>query len=173
VPLDMLGFPALPGIGKPAEPHKAYRVFYGLDFATKGIISVDPPEANGSFPILVPQVDADGNEIAGVKMPEIAVPLATYTGWNLFNPESGPASSLSSMQGSYIPLARTRADRERVNDPRPSIEERYQSRDQYLGRVTAAAQELVQQGYLLEPDIPKIVERASAHWTLVMGDAAR
>jgi len=173
VPLDTLGFPALPGIGKPAEPHKAYRVFYGLDFATKGIISVDPPEANGSFPILVPQVDADGNEIAGVKMPEIAVPLATYTGWNLFNPESGPASMLSSMQGSYIPLARTRADRERVNDSRPSIEERYQSRDQYLGRVTAAAQELVQQGYLLEPDIPKIVERASAHWTLVMGDAAR
>jgi hypothetical protein len=173
VPLESLGFPALPGIGKATEPHKAYRVFYGLDFASKGIISVDPPEANGSYAILVPQVDADGNELAGVKMPEIAVPLATYTGWNLFNPESGPASLLSSMQGSYIPLARTRADRERANDPRPSIEERYQSREQYLARVSAASKELVQQGYLLEPDIVKVVERADAHWTLVMGDTAR
>jgi Alpha/beta hydrolase domain len=173
VPLESLGFPALPGIGKATEPHKAYRVFYGLDFASKGIISVDPPEANGSYAILVPQVDADGNELAGVKMPEIAVPLATYTGWNLFNPESGPVSLLSSMQGSYIPLARTRADRERANDPRPSIEERYQSRDQYLARVSAASKELVQQGYLLEPDIVKIVERADAHWTLAMGDTAR
>lgn len=173
VPLESLAFPSLPGIGKPAEPHKAYRVFYGLDFASKGIISVDPPEANGSYPILVPQVDADGNELAGIKMPEVAVPLATYTGWNLFNPESGPATVLSSMQGSYIPLARTRADRERAGDPRPSIEERYQNRDQYLARVSAAARELAQQGYLLEGDIPRILDRASSHWTLVMGDAPR
>ena len=110
-------------------------MFYGLDFASKGIISVDPPEANGAFPILVPQVDTDGNELAGVKMPEISVPLATYTGWNLFNAESGPTSLLSSMQGSYIPLPRTRADRERSKDPRTSIEERYQSRERYLALV--------------------------------------
>ena len=119
VPLESLAFPMVPGVRKPSEPHKAYRVFYGLDFASKGIISVDPPEANGSYPILVPQVDSDGNELAGVKMPEVAVPLATYTGWNLFNAESGPSTLLSSMQGSYIPLPRTRIDRERANDPRP------------------------------------------------------
>ena len=83
------------------------------------------PKRTASYPILVPQVDDDGNELAGVKMPEIAVPLATYTGWNLFNAESGPTSLLSSMQGSYIPLPRTRADRERTKDPRTSIEERY------------------------------------------------
>ena len=77
----------------------------------------------------MPQVDADGNELAGVKMPEVSVPLATYTGWNLFNADSGPTSLLSSMQGSYIALPRTRADRERAKDPRSSIEERYQSRE--------------------------------------------
>ncbi len=170
VPLESLGFPALAGVGKPTEVHKAYRVFYGLDFATKGIISVDPPEANGSFPILVPQVDADGNELAGVKMPEVAVPLATYTGWNLFDTESGPAALLSSMQGSYIPLARTRADRERAKDPRPSIEERYQSGEQYLARVTAAAREFAQQGYLLEDDIAKVVKRADEHWSHVFAN---
>jgi hypothetical protein len=102
-------------------------------------------------------------------MPEVAVPLATYTGWNLFNAESGPAALLSSMQGSYIPLQRTRIDRERAKDSRPSIEERYQSREQYLARVSAAAKELVQQGYLLEDDVPAIVERANGHWSLVMG----
>lgn len=169
VPIASLAFPALPGVQKPLEPYKAYRVFYGLDFASKGIISVDPPETNASYPMLVPQVDADGNELAGVKMPEIAVPLATYTGWNLFNAESGPSTVLSSMQGSYIPLPRTRADRERAKDPRASIEERYQSREQYLARVSAAARELVQQGYLLEEDIAALVERANGHWSLAMG----
>jgi hypothetical protein len=170
VQIESLSFPALAGVGKPTEAHKAYRVFYGLDFTSKGIISVDPPEVNGSYPVLVPQVDADGNELAGVKMPEVAVPLATYTGWNLFNAESGPTGLLSSMQGSYIPLARTRAERERAGDPRRSIEERYQSRADYLDRVSAAARELVAQGYLLEADVPVIVQRAGAHWNAAVGD---
>ena len=171
VQLDSLRFPAVAGVQKPTEPHKAYRVFYGLDFASKGIISVDPPEVNQAFPILVPQVDADGNELAGVKMPEVAVPLATYTGWNLFNAESGPPHLLSSMQGSYIPLPRTRADRERTKDPRASIEERYRSRDEYLSRVTSAAKQLAQQGYLLEDDVPTLVDRADKHWHLVFANA--
>jgi hypothetical protein len=170
VQIESLSFPALAGVGKPTEAHKAYRVFYGLDFTSKGIISVDPPEVNGSYPVLVPQVDADGNELAGVKMPEVAVPLATYTGWNLFNAESGPTGLLSSMQGSYIPLARTRAERERAGDPRRSIEERYQSRADYLDRVSAAARELVAQGYLLEADVAVIVQRAGAHWNAAVGD---
>jgi len=166
VQIDSMRFPSLAGVGKPTEAHKAYRVFYGLDFA-KGIISVDPPEVNGSYPVLVPQVDADGNEVAGVKMPEVAVPLATYTGWNLFNSESGPTQLLSSMQGSYIPLARTRTDRERAKDPRASIEERYKNREHYLSLVSAAARDLVQQGYLLEADVTSVVEHAGEHWNYV------
>ena len=170
VQLDALKFPSLAGVGKPTEAHKAYRVFYGLDFASKGIISVDPPETNSAFPILVPQVDDDGNEVGGVKMPEVSVPLATYTGWNLFNAESGPTSLLSSMQGSYIAFPRTRADRERSKDPRMSIEERYQNRDGYLARVSAAARELVQQRYLLEDDVTKIIKRADDHWNYLFGN---
>ena len=172
VQLDSLKFPTLDGVGKPTEAHKAYRVFYGLDFASKCIISVDPPEVNEAFPILVPQVDADGNELAGLKMPEVAVPLATYTGWNLFNAESGPTNLLSSMQGSYIPLSPTRADRERTKDPRPSIEERYQSKQQYLDRVAAAARDLVQQGYLLEEDVNTLVRHADAQWGSLTPGAA-
>ena len=169
VQIEGLKFPALSGVAKPTEAHKAYRVFYGLEFASKGIVSIDPPESNGSFATLVPQVDNDGNELAGVKMPEISVPLATYTGWNLFNSEAGPTSLLSSMQGAYIPLPRTRADRERHKDPRPSIEERYENRERYLARVSAAARELVQQRYLLEDDVANVVRRAEVHWELLVG----
>jgi hypothetical protein len=173
VQLDALKFPAITGVGTPSEAHKAYRVFYGLDFVSKGIVSVDPPEVNESFPVLVPQVDADGNELAGVKMPEVSVPLATYTGWNLFNAESGPLNLLSSMQGSYIPLPRTRADRERTKDPRLSIEERYQSREHYLALVSAGARGLVEQGYLLDQDVATLVRRADAYWNTLTPDAAR
>ena len=120
-------------------PHKAYRADYGPDFITKGIVTQEPPKIGSAFPILVPQVDADGNEVAGIRMPELAVPLATYTGWNLFNERSGPTGVVSSMQGSFIPFPRTRADRERTNDPRRSVDERYQSRDQYLGLISKAA----------------------------------
>jgi hypothetical protein len=112
----------------------------------------------------VPQVDADGNGVAGIRMPELAVPLATYTGWNLFNDRSGPTDVLSSMQGSYIPLPRTVADRKRASDPRVSIEERYHDKDRYLGLVSKAAQTLVDQGFLLADDVPAVVRNAARHW---------
>jgi len=140
---------------------------------TTSEFTLDPPEVNGSFPLLVPQVDADGNEVAGLKMPEISVPLATYTGWNLFNAQSGPTNLLSSMQGSYILLPRTRADRERTKDPRPSIEERYQSREQYLGLVATAAKDLARRGYLLEEDVPTLLERAGRHWNLAVSNSEK
>ncbi len=167
---ENLNFPQLPGVGLPAAPHKAYRVIYGPEFATKGIVTVEPPEVLSEFPLMVPQVDADGNERGGLKMPEITVPLATYTGWNLFRPESGPEDVLSSMQGSYIPFPRTRSDRQRSGDPRRSIEERYRSREQYLGLVTEAALELVEDGYLLAEDLPPILSQAGRHWDYLMED---
>ena len=121
-----------------------------------------------TFPILVPQVDDDGNELAGLMMPEIAVPLATYTGWNLFRPEAGPPNVLSSMQGSYIPFSRTLAERLQNGDPRQSIEERYQSRGAYIDRVTVEASKLVDAGYLLAEDVLLIVSQARRHWDYLM-----
>jgi hypothetical protein len=97
-------------------------------------------------------------------MPELTVPLATYTGWNLFNDRSGPTTVLSSMQGSYIPLPRTGAERKRSGDPRQSIDERYHDKDQYVGLVTKAAQDLIDQGFLLAEDLPVVVRNAGRHW---------
>src|SRR6185295_12819883 len=125
-----LKFPKIPDLTAPgvANVHKAYRVDYGKDFLAKGIIAQEPPKVTSSFPMLVPQVDADGNDLPGIRMPEIAVPLATYLGWNFFDARSGPANELASLTGSFIPFARTKAEREQANDPRLSIEERYRSK---------------------------------------------
>ena len=165
---EQLDFPQLPGVGQPAVPHLAYRVDYGPEFATRGIVSVEPPEVASAFPILVPQVDSDGNETGGLKMPGVAVPLATYTGWNLFRSESGPEDVLSSMQGSYIPFPLTTVDRRRSSDPRRAVEERYRSREQYVGLVSEAALRLIDEGYLLAQDLAPILGRASEHWDYLM-----
>ena len=167
-PPSGLGFPSIPGVGQPATPHLAYRVSYGPEFASKGIVSLSPPEVGPAFPILVPRVDDDGNELGGLKMPEVEVPLATYTGWNLFRPESGPPDVLSNMQGSYIPFPRTASERQSTGDPRASIEERYGAASDYLGKVSAAGQRLIEDGYLLPGDLERIVSQAERHWAYLM-----
>ncbi|HUF71132.1 MAG TPA: alpha/beta hydrolase domain-containing protein, partial [Longimicrobiales bacterium] len=164
---DKLKFPRVPAVNVPTTPHKAYRADYGPDFISKGIVAKEPPEITSAYPILVPQVDADGNELAGIRVPELMVPIATYTGWNLFNDRSGPPEVVSSMQGSFIPFARTRADRARTSDPRPSVEERYRGRAQYLERISETAHDLVAKGYLLKSDVPRIVEQAGTRWDYV------
>jgi hypothetical protein len=87
------------------------------------------------LPLLVPQVDADGNERAGIRLPDVAVPLATLTGWNFRKAEIGAPDQLFPLLGSFIPFAPTRAVRESAGDPRRSIEERYRGREQYLQQV--------------------------------------
>jgi len=172
VPPDRLRFPKVPGVTTSTAVHRAYRADYGPKFATEGVVTVEPPRLGTAFPILVPQVDADGNGIAGVKMPELVVPLATYTGWNLFNARSGPTDVLSSMQGSYVPLPRTSAERKRTNDPRLSIEERYRDKDQYVGLVGKAARELIDQGFLLTEDLAVVLKNAGRHWDVAASTAA-
>ena len=164
VPPDQLRFPKVPGVVTSTAVHRAYRADYGPTFVTEGVVTNEPPRIGTAFPILVPQVDADGNGIAGIRMPELSVPLATYTGWNLFNDRSGPIDVLSSMQGSYVPLPRSNAERKRANDPRAAIEARYHDRDQYIGLVSKAALTLIDQGYLLSEDLAAVLKSAGRHW---------
>ena len=120
--------------------------------------------------MLVPQVDADGNDLPGIRMPEIAVPLATYLGWNFMNERSGPTNELAALTGSFLPFARTRADRERANDPRPSIEERYKNKEAYLDLIAKSANDLATKGYIIKEDIPRIVQQAGTRWDWVIGN---
>lgn len=126
--------------------------------------SVLPPRPGASWGSRVSAVDADGNEVAGIVLPEICVPLATHTGWNLRHPEIGGAEQLLVFAGATIPFARSRADREAAGDPRLSIEERHASREAYLSRVRAAAERLARQGYLLVEDIGLAVAAGARLW---------
>ena len=164
VALGAVQFPKIPGVAFPTRMHQAYRADYGPQFRTKGIVTIEPPKLGNAFPMLVPQVDQDGNETAGIRLPVIQAPLGTYAGWNLRDPKIGAPDELYSMVGSYIPFTKTRAEREKNGDPRPSVEERYKSRQEYLDRITAAARVLASGGYVLERDIPKIAEKAGAQW---------
>jgi hypothetical protein len=112
----------------------------------------------------VSAVDADGNETGGISLPQISVPLATHTGWNLRHPDIGGSAQLLVFAGATIPFAWTRGDREAARDPRPSIEERYPSRDAYLARVREAGAALAGQRYLLGEDIELCVMLAARFW---------
>jgi hypothetical protein len=112
----------------------------------------------------VPAVDEDGNERAGIRLPEVAVPLATYTGWNFRKPAIGASDELVSLLGSQIVFPTTRAARDAGKDPRRSIEERYRSQEDYLAKVEQAADALVKAGYLLVDDEPRILQRAGDQW---------
>lgn len=163
-----LNFPKVPGVKVPTEPSYAWRMDFGPDFRTKGIVAMEPPKVLKPFPTLVPQVDRDGNETAGLRLPELAVPLATFTGWNLRDPKIGAPDEIQSMVGSFIPFARTKAEREKTGDPRPSIEERYSGREDYLNKIDAAARTLVSQHLLLDRDIENVKVKAGARWDAVM-----
>lgn len=126
--------------------------------------NVEPPRLGPVFPALVPAVDPDGKDRAGIRLPEVAVPLASQTGWNWRHPTSGAADALVAYRGSYLPFAWTKAEREAEGDPRLSVEERYLGREDYLGRVALAAVALTRERLLLPQDVPIVVERAAAHW---------
>jgi Alpha/beta hydrolase domain len=156
VPVTAVNFPELKGVADPR----------GIEGPGNMV--------NGKFvplPFLVPQVDADGNDLAGIRVPEVAVPLATTTGWNFRAERIGNPTTIYALLGSYIPLPRTRAERESERDPRPSLAERYKGRDDYLRRIRAASEDLVKQRFLLAEDVDNVLQRAGRHWDWVMGTA--
>jgi hypothetical protein len=172
VPRERGGWPAIPGYRFPPPQLTAYRLDFGPNW-TRGLVDNEPPGIGAAFVVLVPAVDADGNDRAGIRLPELEVPLATHFGWNYRAASIGAPGHLAGEIGSYIPFPLTRADRLRASDPRVSIEERYASRGAYLERITAAARPLVSQGYLLERDVPGMLERATTHWDWAAGRRAR
>ena len=156
-------FQALPGVQFPAHLRSICRLDFGPGLA-EGVITQLPPKVGKPYANLVSAVDEDGNELAGIRLPDISVPVATYTGWNLRHPKIGGAGQTLSLIGSTIPFPATQAERQASGDPRLSIEERYPSKEDYLRRVQHAAEALVQQGYLLAEDLPTVTEQAAQRY---------
>lgn len=153
-----LKFPAVPGVQWPINVPGGYRW------------DVDTPVS--PMPFLLSQVDADGNETGGIRLPEQAVPLGTMTGWQFRSERIGAPHTLIVNAGAYIPFPATRAERAKAGDPRLAIEERYTSRADYLAKVAQVAQRLARERYVLPGDVPAIVEDAGKHWDWRMGEAA-
>ena len=158
-------FPRIPGVKLPKGYYTPLRLDFGPRYAREGIADVVPPRMGPAYRTLIPAVDKDGNEVAGIRLPEVAVPVATYTGWNLRAAAFGAEGMLAPYNGSYLAFARTADQRQRLADPRLSVRERYATRDEYLAKITQSAQELQRQGFLLEDDVTAI-EKAAAARTL-------
>ena len=109
-------------------------------------------------------VDDDGNDVAGIRMPEVVAPLGTYTGWRYR--QNGATDALVGLEGMWVPFARTEEDRD--GDSRRSVSERYHSREAYLGYVAQAAIGLVDQGFMLYEDVERAIERAGRMYDWVM-----
>jgi hypothetical protein len=146
VSVDRVAFPAIPGVGSPRTVAPAH-------------------QAGKPRPLLVPQVGEDGNELAGIRTPEVLVPMATYTGWNFRNSGIGGTEHLVSLAGSAVPFATTAAERNAKKDPRRSVEDRYPSADAYMAKVQAAIGALVTGGYLLPDDVSHVKKRAEQQWS--------
>jgi hypothetical protein len=150
VTADRLGFPAIPGIKAPVATNR---------LAPFGDWTSPRPQPDRAYGTRVSKVDADGNEVEGIRLPAIAAPIATYTGWNHYRaPEL--AGELCDRDGIYAPLPVTKAERERAGDPRRSLEERYGTREAWLEQVRAAAAQLVIERLLLTEDAARIVAAA-------------
>ena len=165
-----MGFPVLPGLphhipGHFINPVLDYDFGPGFDYNDgSGVPTVAPPKIKRVIRMLVPKVDADGNEVGGVPVVLNDAPLGTYLGWNVTAGGARPfhENQICNYAGGMIPFARTRAERMANNDPRLSLEERYGTHQGYLDAVRAAAQQAVKAGFLLQADADALIKQAAA-----------
>ena len=151
------GFPAIPGVRYPEVIQEPLCLDYGPRFLKEGIITIEPPKVIGKYVVLVPKSGPDGNDLGTLLPPEVGVPLATYTGWNLRRRDAGAEAMLANLLGSYIPFAKTKTERLASGDPRLSLEERYGSFENYRKQFVGNCARLVKDKYLLEEDAQRLI----------------
>jgi hypothetical protein len=169
VTLNKYAFPDIPGITKPENIHVAYRANYGARW-TEGIVDIQPPLLGKPFISQVSRVDKFGNETAGIQNIEVQVPIATYTPWSTRRDFKGSPEELVDFRGNFIPLPKSIKEKSQSNDPRPAIEELYDSKNGYLKKVKKAAAQLAEQGFLLEEDTSYVINRAEEYWDWIYND---
>jgi hypothetical protein len=169
VPREAVRFPKIPSLPFAEYMPGVWRMDYGAEYATTRVITKEPPSLGDPYTVLVPQVNADGNDEGGIALPEVAVPLGTHTGWNVSTFQLSGLRYLAGLVGSFQPFARTKAEREQSGDSRSSIEERYSNRQDYLQRVRRAATDLVRERFVLQDDVEGVVQQADQTWSVIVG----
>jgi len=160
-------FPDIPGVIFPKSFYHPYRLDLGATWDTEGIAGNVPPQIGPRYVCLVPQVDQDGNEIAGIRFPEISVPLATFTGWSQRNPSF--SLTLRRNSGRVWPLPWTTEERNKTNDPRKSILERYPTKAEYLSEAIKSVLNLKRQRLILDEDVTMLLKEAAEqdYWPVI------
>jgi len=155
------GFRKVPGVRYNGLCNRQLFLDYGQHIQ-RGRMDVYPPRpiGNGAYTILVPKVDHDGNDIAGIRLPAVQVPIGTYAGWNL-RPAGLAEDELAGLLGSFVPFAKTKAGRRKTGDPRLSLAERYKDRADYVRQVSRAARALVDERFLLPEDAERLISEAA------------
>ena len=172
MPQEKEGFPKIPGVTYTGLKSTRYLLNYGPDYYKTGVATINPPAItppmfdnpkNGPiYPTYVPKTDADGNDIAGVRLPDVSAPLATYTGWSLRS--GAQAGDGCEGTGQMIPFAKTKAERVAAGDPRLSIEERYPTADVYASAAKKAVADLVARRFMLPEDAQPNLQRLMRMW---------
>jgi hypothetical protein len=152
------GWLALPGVRYPEVIHHPEFLDRGPDFYRFRRATIEPPISRGHYVIKVPKCGADNNELGTLLLPSVAVPVGTYTSWNLRGRGIGAENELLGLNGGFIPFAKTKADRERTGDPRPALLERYGSFDEYARQYRAAAESLVARRCLLAEEVGPLTQ---------------
>ena len=168
VPLEDVHFPKVPSFPFTTYMPRVWRMDYGREYSTTRVITIEPPQIGEPYRVLVPQVNSDGNDVAGIRLPEVAVPIGTYTGWNVTVPQLSELRYLSGLVGGFEPFARTKEQRLANGDTRLSIAERYSGRPDYLVKVRRAADDLVRQRFLRVEDVPAVLQAAERMWNAVV-----
>lgn len=153
--------PRIPGVTMARQPYTPYRLDLGASWP-RGLISREPPVVGAPYTVLVPRPDSIGNDVGGIRSVELRVPLATYLPWQLR--QTTPTDRLVSFAGTFVPLAKTAAERAARGDARPSIEELYRSRDAFLQAVDGATSALVAERFLLPGDRAVARDRMAGTW---------
>lgn len=161
-------FPDVAFMRTPQAPLTPPTLDYGPRFQDEGIATTVPPERTATYGTMVPATNEDGLDLAGIRLPDVIVPLGTYTGWNPQNAETGAPNRLSRWSGSFIPFARTVTERNATSDPRPAITERYISKDDYVTAFAEATLDLANEEMILGLDINPMIDRAGQLYDQVL-----
>ena len=152
------GFPKIPGIRYPGVIQQPSFLDFGPRWQSEQIIDFQPPIPRGDYRVLVPRSDRDGNDMGCLSAPEVVVPIGTYASWRLLGEKSGAENQLYSLSGSFIPFPATKAEREQLGDPRLSIEERYDSAEDYLKQLESQCLKYEDAGYFLPEDTERTLK---------------
>jgi hypothetical protein len=152
------GWRALPGVRYPQVIQQPEYLDRGPEFAHYRRSTIEPPIHRGDYVVRVPGYGPDNNEPGTLRLPSVAVPIATYTSWNLRDRSIGAENELLGLTGGYIPFARTVEERKAVGDPRPALLERYRDFDDYQRQFVMHAERLASERYLLSEDLPRLKE---------------